>query len=112
MVISQEDYTSNLDPCGFYNYGEAEEYGIVINSNSSGIVQNNFDILHIEYPTTEKNTDFMVNILNANAQIVISENMHVNKQSIDISNLPKGIYFLRIQSQENVLVKKIEISND
>ena len=42
MVISQEDYTSNLDPCGFYNYGEAEEYGIVINSNSSGIVQNNF----------------------------------------------------------------------
>ena len=57
----------------------------------------------------EKATNFDLAILNANGQIVLEKTMLLQKEDnikINVSTFPKGIYFLKIQSEEGSIVRK------
>jgi hypothetical protein len=47
-------------------------------------------------------------IIDANGRVVrVAENNGGSQMRIDISDMTSGIYFLRFQSAENILVKKL-----
>ena len=48
-----------------------------------------------------------INIYNALGQIVKSENISKNKNNIDISNLSKGIFIIKINFRSTNISKKL-----
>jgi hypothetical protein len=58
--------------------------------------------LFIDHPY---NTD--ISLLNAEGEIVFYSRQTENKSSIDVSSLPRGLYVLKIQNEENFMISKI-----
>jgi hypothetical protein len=49
----------------------------------------------------------LITISNTLGEIVIKEKMLTNEKKLDISTLPNGLYFLKLNSKENTITKKI-----
>jgi len=87
-----------------YTNGEIEELaGIPINVYPNPAT----DVLNIE---TDMDIE-SVTILNTTGQIVFQDQVNQNGTSIDLSNLQKGIYFVRMESEGELLsTKKIMVN--
>lgn len=58
------------------------------------------------------NTTAKINIYNVTGRLIMNEKMdNLKSKSLNVSNLKDGIYFLKIESENSVLTKKIVISN-
>ena len=62
------------------------------------------DELWIDYANSQP---FSINIINEMGKIVVSAESSDNKTSVVISDLPGGIYFVRIISDDRVITRKI-----
>ena len=59
------------------------------------------------YINVDKSSD--VQFLNALGDIVFEKNINKNTSNLDVSHLAKGMYFVKIQVNETILVKKLLI---
>ena len=103
LRILLTDLSSPSSACGQVDYGEVEDYMVNIISN---LAVDNFsknklqifpnpasDILNITQVSSSAN----YNIYNASGQLVSKGNIYNNK--VNVSKLPKGIYFIEVQEK-------------
>lgn len=84
-------------------------------SNPTNIVSINNEINIYPNPTTnylsveldKKNTDFDIEILDLNGRAITSESVKTNQKIVDVSNFDKGVYFIRIQTEDFIKTTKI-----
>lgn len=57
--------------------------------------------------TPDSNSSFLISIINAVGEIVFQKTLNTNEKKLDISTLPNGLYFLKLDSKENTITKKI-----
>lgn len=55
----------------------------------------------------QKGTNWILEIINSQGHIIRSENFLFSEKSINLSELPDGIYYLKISSDTNILTSKI-----
>lgn len=104
---------SSTTPCGQLQYGEVEDYSIVLKANalsvedfvskpfispnpSVGIVNINFD----------KNIS-EVTVINVSGQSVLNKKYNKSNITLDINHLSPAIYFIRITSENRITTQKI-----
>ena len=63
-------------------------------------------ILNLKFEESS-NSVIQVQLLNGSGQLVLNQNLSSTTNQIDLSNLPKGIYFLNVSNNERRELKKI-----
>ncbi len=122
VVCSETDYSSSVDSCGTYSWGETEDYLVNI-ALISGINENTIgDVSIYPNPTTglftitTNNASFkelmisvfdiqgkeVFNVLDKNASPIY------NKQ-INLESLAKGLYYIKLNTDAGVKVQKLII---
>jgi hypothetical protein len=127
-------YGTPPSSCGAQGYGEVEDYTIYIaNGNLAAELSNTLDEeeletelktespsielsiypnpvaneLHVTLPTVNP-MDQLILINNNGQQVIQQSAMHNN--SLNVSHLPQGIYYLRIPRDNEIISKKIVIT--
>ena len=60
--------------------------------------------------TISKAENSQLEIYNSLGQLILSENIELNNQTIDISAFEKGIYHIKLQLNEKIVSKKLIIN--
>lgn len=121
-TVTETAYTDNVNS-GVYKYSVFAQKGDALSRPVSMIVMVEYDatgeanetVINI-YPNPAKDmlnivagdSDFNYSLLNGMGQEVISGNAQ-GIQQINVSNMAKGVYFLRITSGTQVAIQKIVI---
>ena len=84
-------------------------------TNSIGINSNSFSNFNI-YPnpnngvfTIEANDNISIEIINIEGQVIYNDKFTSTKNTIDISRFTKGVYFIRVNSNNETRVEKIVV---
>jgi hypothetical protein len=88
-----------VDPCTGISEANSEQ-GFSITPNPSN------GIIHLLY-TNQIGSDDYINIYNLEGQLVFKEAILQNAVMIDLSALPKGIYYFRLLSKDQTSVRKL-----
>ena len=118
MRIRLEDSENNGNetPCGVSGYGEVEDYFIRSNLciSINNISNNTFAI----YPNpnngvfnivTTNNASNKITITDISGKLVYENNTNTNNILVDLNNVNKGIYFVKIFNEAGVKIEKIII---
>jgi len=106
---------ANATPCGIADYGEVEDYSLHISYPTD--VTNLSDKIFNLYPSPN-NGVFTINTTSSYNKVMITDvsgKMVYNKEidnsviSIKLTNITKGIYFVRVSNENGVGVQKIII---
>ena len=113
-------YSAGDNPCGSQTYGEVEDYTIIVNASAAGVtgVENLSSIQAKVYPNPA--SDVLIiqmqsqqgdkfELITLNGQSLIQKEFTSNQEKIDVSELQKGMYFLKISSKNNSIMKKVII---
>ena len=108
-------YSDLLGPCGYSNFGEVEDYTVkvtdwILNNNVSS---NKSDFVIFPNPANTYITvesfnklDKTCTVLDISGRIIKQFSNNSLQLTIDISDLEKGIYFVKLQSKEGIAIKK------
>ncbi len=123
-LTSQEDVTSNVDPCGTsFVYGETEDYTVFIDFavGTGELAQlNNLEVypnptegmLNVSFETEDAN-GLEVRITNAVGQVVFTDARNyfngTYRNTIDVSNLAAGNYMLQVLTEKGMLNTKVVV---
>ncbi len=134
-IQEPDDFNSNQDAAamalGTWPYGIAGEWNDISETNSlyyviehnsipTSLKQNNEFEATLEIYPNPSNEKLIVNsssilkeitIVSVEGKVLITNSSLQNEKSIDISNLNKGIYFLRITTSNNEMVTKKIVKN-
>jgi serine protease len=106
---------TDISACGPYPYGEVEDYCVNITDYSSGIfteTENHFVTVYpnplTDFLTFQKHFDYELpfSIIDCNGRKVYSSVLRNDIQTIDLSELAAGMYFLKAGNQVLKLVKR------
>jgi len=93
-------------------YGSFKEDSFYTNIENKLMIQNVSvfpnpvsDFLFLE--NTSQSTDLMVSVLNVNGQVLLNRKIGGGKSMIDMSKLSKGIYLVKINGDQSIVVKSI-----
>ena len=80
-----------------------------LNENGTINVEIENNILFWEIDATHKSDNYKVELVSSNGSVPYSEICNLGKSSFSVTNLPKGIYFLKIVIKDKYYSKKILI---
>ena len=113
MRVVGDSQESNITPCGQLQYGEVEDYTVILRANTLGIedVVSKFKIspnpsLGIVNINYDKNIS-EVTLINLSGQSVLNKKYNKRSITLDIKHLSPAIYFLRIISENKTTTEKI-----
>lgn len=113
MRVIGDSQASSTSPCGQLQYGEVEDYIVVINPTMSIIDVTDAKINISPNPSLgivnikNDKTISEVSVINIKGQTLFNKKYNQNNISLDIKHLPPAMYFLRITSEDNTITKKI-----
>lgn len=109
--------SGTIDPCGTTQYGEVEDYRVVISAGSVGIEQINSDAVVVyPNPTADRLTvdlnsyseNVMIAVIDVSGkEVLTSIEKNVVSFQLDLSNLSPGIYQMTINTDNGKIYKKI-----
>ena len=113
LTITTPNTTYTASEWDQYDFNTFDGIGIY-DSNTASVDSSDFETFKMYPNPTNGNTlyfkttkDININIYNALGQIVKSENISENKNNIDISNLSKGIFIIKINFGSTNISKKL-----
>ncbi len=104
---------------GVFHYTNPKYYGYSVRcisgeANQINDIKNKFEIKIFPNPTNEKITIDGVALQNSNlsiynivGELILQKQLSNSKNEIDISNIPKGIYIIKIESAQGVILQKL-----
>lgn len=108
-------FTSSCDPS---STGETEDYRFLVLNDVSGIKNINKQVGFKVYPnpandiitvSLNHSANYVLELSDISGRVVYSSNM-VNTKTIDVSNLQKGNYFIRLKNENQSFIEKIVIN--
>ena len=66
-------------------------------------------MLTIETPPTSESV-WTMTLTNSAGQTLMEQSLEQSQQTIDASHLPKGVYFMRLQSEQGVVTKRVVLN--
>ena len=113
LTITTPNTTYTASEWDQYDFNTFDGIGIY-DSNTASVDSSDFETFKMYPNPINGNTlyfktkkDININIYNALGQIVKSENISENKNNIDISNLSKGIFIIKINFRSTNISKKL-----
>jgi len=117
MRIRLEDSGNNGNetPCGESQYGEVEDYTIAFPPTGINTLSDNVFAI---YPNPSNGVFNIITTSNSNSEIIISDvsgkvvynnNTNLNNVSVDLSEVNKGIYIVKVTNETGVKVERIII---
>ena len=113
LTITTPNTTYTASEWDQYDFNTFDGIGIY-DSNTASVDSSDFETFKMYPNPINGNTlyfkttkDININIYNALGQIVKSENISENKNNIDISNLSKGIFIIKINFGSTNISKKL-----
>jgi endonuclease I/chitodextrinase len=113
LTITTPNTTYTASEWDQYDFNTFDGIGIY-DSNTASVDSSDFETFKMYPNPINGNTlyfkttkDITINIYNALGQIVKSENISENKNNIDISNLSKGIFIIKINFRSTNISKKL-----
>jgi hypothetical protein len=119
-------FKGNIDDFRVYNYAlSANEIAqvSVVPTNVADF-ENNYenclslwplpanDVLNVNYSAMNKNTLSTITVINMNGKAVMNKNInYINDTKLNVSNLPSGIYILKLSNSKETLMKKLIIKH-
>jgi hypothetical protein len=113
MRVVGDSNESSTTPCGQLQYGEVEDYSVVLKANalsvedfvSKPLISPNpsLGIVNINY---DKNIS-EVTVINVSGQSVLNKKYNKSNITLDINHLSPAIYFIRITSENRITTQKI-----
>ena len=118
--VSETSNLSSVLPCGIYGYGETEDYTLNIIDKSTSVETNMYEkTVHIipnpNYGKFMVNlqdyniADTQISIYSLSGQMIYNSKVDDDIINIDLSNHSKGIYFIKINTNNEVVSDKIMI---
>ena len=115
--LNDSGYGSNNTPCGTSDYGEVEDYILNV-AYLTGFANNQITGFEI-YPNPN-NGQFLINlpgsqnpylvqISDITGKIIWAKSISQNTISVNLTDMEKGIYFVKVQGNEITDIKKIVI---
>ena len=122
MRVSMK-YNSYANPCEIFSYGEVEDYAVILSGSKSGLhitgeedeisqIEKStelqlypnpvHDILNLQLP---EGMSAEIEVINANGQVIQSFQSS-EFERMDVSELPAGLYMLKIFNGKNGMVKR------
>ncbi len=117
IVCRETNTSSDITPCGTYDYGETEDYKIYLipaaTSGNEQLRQNSVTVFpnptdgQINIET--KSAGAQIEIYNLNGQLIHSALSVSTLTQIDLSSRAKGIYFVKVSDKNSVYNGKISV---
>ena len=106
-----------IDPCTETDYGETEDYTVIIQEASLGIIDNNFVLSPIIYPNPT-NGNITIDMLKNHSNVVITLYDFIGKeiykkkygegQKFNFSiDMPSAVYLLSIESENKKIIFRL-----
>ena len=107
--------SDSASPCGETSYGEVEDYTLnIVDSNASSIFdadQNMFNIFpnpnNGEFVIKSYTTISKIEIFTVTGEIVYSNHISSSSYNVDLTNINKGVYIVKVTSDVNSQIKRI-----
>ncbi len=95
-----------FDPCALWIYSTSAPSIVAENSKIDVFPNPVSETINLNF-SDNKSENINISVLNLQGQLLYNVTQTSNELKIDVSSYPKGLYFVKVKSDENVITEKI-----